>query len=75
MLLGTKYFKLSSLMPGNEVTFSSSSNLEQIDKIKVSVIDKGELPPEEELNFGFDNPDDAKSNRGTNIWSIYYAIK
>lgn len=60
VLLGTKYFKLPSLMPGNEVTFSSSSNLEQIDKIKVSVIDKGELPPEEELNFGFDNPDDAK---------------
>ena len=60
VLLGTKYIKLTDLNPKEQESFSSSFNYEQIDNIKISVIDGSELPPAGELDFGFDNPEDAK---------------
>ena len=60
VLLGTKYVKLNDLNPGEQASFSSSFNYEQIDNVKLSVIDGEELPPAGNLDFGFDNPDDAK---------------
>ena len=59
VLLGSKYVKLDDLDPGEETAFSSSFNFEQIDNVKISVIDGEELPPTGDLDFGFDNPDDA----------------
>ena len=60
VLLGTKYVKLNDLNAGEQTTFSSSFNYEQIDNVKLSVIDGTELPPAGELDFGFDNPEDAQ---------------
>ena len=60
VLLGTKYVKLKDLKPGEETDFTSSFNYEQIDNIKISLIDNKELPPAGNLDFGFDNPEDAK---------------
>lgn len=60
VLLGTKYVKLDDLNPGEQASFNSSFNYEQIDNVKLFVIDGAELPPTGELNFGFDNPEDAK---------------
>lgn len=60
VLLGTKYVQIKTLNPGEEMTFESSFNYEHIDYIKLSIIDGTELPPAEELDFGFDNPEDAK---------------
>lgn len=62
VLLGTKYVKLNDLNPSEETQFNSSFNYEQIDNLKISVIDGTELPPEGTLDFGFDNPEDAKVN-------------
>ena len=60
VLLGTKYVKIKDLGPGEEAEFVSSFNYEQIDNMKISLIDAEELPPEGDLDFGFDNPEDAK---------------
>ena len=60
VLLGTKYVKIKDLSPKEETEFASSFNYEQIDNMKISLIDAEELPPEGELDFGFDNPEDAK---------------
>ena len=60
VLLGTKYVEIKSLSPKEEINFESSFNYEQIDHIKTSVIDKEDLPPSADLDFGFDNPEDAK---------------
>mgnify|MGYP005778438197 CR=1 FL=1 len=60
VLLGTKYVKLKDLKPGEETDFTSSFNYEQIDNIKISLIDNKELPTAGNLDFGFDNPEDAK---------------
>ena len=60
VLLGTKYVKLKDLNPGETASFESSFNYNQIDNIKLSLIDESELPPQETLDFGFDNPEDAK---------------
>lgn len=60
VLLGTKYVKIKDLGPGEEAEFVSSFNYEQIDNMKISLIDEEELPPEGDLDFGFDNPEDAK---------------
>ena len=60
VLLGTKYVEIKSLSPNEEVSFESSFNYQQIDYIKISVIDKEDIPPSADLDFGFDNPEDAK---------------
>ena len=60
VLLGTKYVEIKSLSPNEEINFESRFNYEQIDHIKTSVIDKEDLPPSADLDFGFDNPEDAK---------------
>ena len=60
VLLGTKYLKLNDLNIGEEQPFKLSFNYEHIDHIKLYIIDETELPPKEQLDFGFDNPDDAK---------------
>ena len=60
VLLGTQYIEIKSLSPNEEISFESSFNYEQIDHIKTSVIDKEDLPPSADLDFGFDNPEDAK---------------
>ena len=60
VLLGTKYVKLNDLNSGESASFSSSFNCYQIDNVKLSLIDSSELPPRETLDFGFDNPKDAK---------------
>lgn len=60
VLLGTKYVKLNDLNPGESASFSSSFNYNRIDNMKISLIDGSELPPKETLDFGFDNPEDAK---------------
>ncbi len=60
VLLGTKYVKINDLNPGESTAFSSSFNYNQIDNMKISLIDGSELPPKETLDFGFDNPEDAK---------------
>lgn len=60
VLLGTKYVKLNDLNPGEFESFNSSFNYNQIDNMKISLIDGSELPPKETLDFGFDNPEDAK---------------
>lgn len=60
VLLGTKYVKIKSLNPEETDSFNSSFNYNQIDNIKISLIDESELPPSESLDFGFDNPEDAK---------------
>ena len=60
VLLGTKYVKLNDLNPGESSAFSSSFNYNQIDNMKISLVDGSELPEKETLDFGFDNPEDAK---------------
>ena len=60
VLLGTKYVKLNDLNPGESSAFSSSFNYNQIDNMKISLVDGSELPEKETLDFGFDNPKDAK---------------
>lgn len=60
VLLGTKYVKLNDLNAGEQATFNSSFNYEQIDNVKLSVIDGTELPPAGELDFSLDNPEDAQ---------------
>ena len=60
VLLGTKYVKINDLNKGESTAFSSSFNYNQIDNMKISLIDGSELPPKETLDFGFDNPEDAK---------------
>ncbi len=60
VLLGTKYVKLDDLNPKEQASFNSSFNYEQIDNVKLSVIDGTELPPAGELDFSLDNPEDAQ---------------
>ena len=60
VLLGTKYLKQNDLNIGEEQPFKLSFNYEHIDHIKLYIIDETELPPKEQLDFGFENPDDAK---------------
>lgn len=60
VLLGTKYVELKDLAPGEETTFNSSFNFERIGNMKLSIVDSSELPTAGNLDFGFDNPEDAK---------------
>ena len=55
-----EYVEIKSLSPNEEISFESSFNYEQIDHIKTYVINKEDLPPSADLDFGFDNPEDAK---------------
>ena len=60
VLLGTKYVQLKNLNPGEETSFEASFNYQQIDHIKVSVINAEEVPKSADVLF--DNPEEAKIN-------------
>ena len=60
VLLGTKYIKIKDLNSNEEVEYESSFNYQQVDHVKISIIDGTEVPPQADLNF--DNPEDAKVN-------------
>lgn len=59
VLLGTKYIEIDTLMPGETADINASFNYEQVDNLKIYVLDKSELPIGA-LDFNFDNPNDAK---------------
>lgn len=60
VLLGTKYVHLKDLNVGEETSFEASFNYQQIDHIKISVINAEEVP--ESADVLFDNPEEAKIN-------------
>lgn len=62
--LGSKYTKIKDLIPGEETDFESSFNYEQIDNMKLSIIDGAEIA-QGTFDFNFDNPNDAKMTWGT----------
>jgi len=52
--LGSKYTKIKDLIPGEETDFESSFNYEQIDNMKLSIIDGAEIA-QGTFDFNFDN--------------------
>lgn len=60
VLLGTKYVQLKNLNSGEETSFEASFNYQQIDHIKISVINAEEVP--ESADELFDDPEEAKIN-------------
>lgn len=64
VLLGSKYTKIRDLVPGETTDFESSFNYEQIDNMKLSIVD-GEEMVQGTFDFRFDNPNDAKMSWGT----------
>lgn len=59
VLLGTKYVKLKDLYIKEKAEFEASFNYQEVDHIDLDILDGEELP-KGALDFGFDNPDDAK---------------
>lgn len=59
VLLGTKYVKLKDLYIKEKSDFEASFNYQEVDHIDIDILDGKELPVGA-LDFGFDNPDDAK---------------